>query len=294
MDEYQKICGIYDYICSHITYDYANLNDNSYQLKHTAYAALINGTAVCQGYALLLYRLSLELGFDARLISGDAGGSYLYFLRSEENFSGHTRDADYLSNEVVHAYPMTNSDYDHERGEELENPFIDVPEDAYYYEPVLWAYENGIASGISATTFGASNPCTRAQVAVFLWRAMGQPELEISSNPFADVSSSAYYYKAVLWAYENGVTSGVDATHFAPNGTVTRAQFVTFLWRVAGKPLPNVANPFSDVYSGQYYTNAILWSYENGITTGVDATHFSPGDSCTRGQMGTFLYRAMK
>ena len=117
-----------------------------------------------------------------------------------------------------------------------ENPFVDVRSDAYYYDPVLWAVKNGITSGIDATHFGPTATCNRAQVVTFLWRANGCPEPEKANNPFTDVEPGKFYEKAVLWAVEKGITSGISATAFGPNEGCTRAQVVTFLWRAAGKP----------------------------------------------------------
>ena len=173
------------------------------------------------------------------------------------------------------------------------SPFVDVKESNYFYEPVLWAVSNGVTSGIGNNRFGPSNPCTRAQVVTFLWRACGSPDPQNWNNPFTDVKESDYYYKAVLWAVENGITSGVSATRFGPGNPCTRAQVVTFLWRTAASPDPSSSyNPFSDVSPSAYYYNAVLWAVEYGITSGVDATHFGPNNTCTRGQIVTFLYKA--
>lgn len=173
------------------------------------------------------------------------------------------------------------------------NPFEDVSEDDYYYDAVLWAVKNNITSGTDETHFAPKESCTRAQVVTFLWRAMDEPEPETTKNPFVDVKEDKYYYKAVLWASENGITSGIDETHFAPNDTVTRAQFVTFLHRNEGEPKPTITeNPFVDVKESKYYYNAVLWAYEKEITTGTDETHFKPESGCERGQVVTFLYRA--
>ena len=173
------------------------------------------------------------------------------------------------------------------------NPFEDVSEDDYYYDAVLWAVKNNITSGTDETHFAPRESCTRAQVVTFLWRAMDEPEPETTKNPFVDVKEDKYYYKAVLWAAEKGITSGIDETHFAPNDTVTRAQFVTFLHRNAGEPKPTITeNPFVDVNESKYYYNAVLWAYEKEITTGTDETHFKPESGCERGQVVTFLYRA--
>ena len=172
-----------------------------------------------------------------------------------------------------------------------ENPFVDVAEGRFYYKPVIWAVKSGITSGVDSTHFMPDATCTRGQVVTFLWRACGSPEPETSRCPFTDVSANRFYYKAVLWAYENGITAGIDATHFRPDDTVTRGQFVTFLWRAEGKPAPGGSNPFVDVKQGTFCYNAVLWASANGITSGMDATHFGTNRSCTRGQVVTFLYR---
>ena len=174
------------------------------------------------------------------------------------------------------------------------NPFTDVAEDKFYYEPILWAYYHNpqITAGTSETSFSPENPCTRAQIVTFLWRAAGSPEPETSGNPFEDVQERKYYYKAVLWAAETGVTTGTGKTMFSPDDTCTRAQVVTFLWRFAGSPEPTAStSPFEDVPEGEYYTKAVLWAAETGVTAGTSETTFSPDDGCTRAQSVTFLYR---
>ena len=173
--------------------------------------------------------------------------------------------------------------------------FGDVSETAYYAEPVAWAVDNGITNGTGEGTFSPNNTCTRAQVVTFLWRAKGCPEPTSTENPFADVSGSAYYYKAVLWAKETGVTAGTSADKFSPGNGCTRAQVVTFLWRAEGEPAPiSTSNPFTDVAADKYYTNAVLWAVEKEITKGTAADQFSPNATCTRGQIVTFLYRDME
>ena len=181
--------------------------------------------------------------------------------------------------------------------EPLEKPvFKDVVVGQYYYDPVLWAVNHTpqITNGTSATTFSPDATCTRGQVVTFLWRAKGCPEPTNASNPFKDVISSDYYYKAVLWANEHGITNGTSATTFSPNDPCTRAHVVTFLWRTEGKPTASGTNPFKDVMSGQYYTDAVLWAVSKNITNGTSLTTFSPDSPCTRGQIVTFLYRDMK
>lgn len=174
------------------------------------------------------------------------------------------------------------------------NLFADVNADAYYYNAVLWAVDKGITQGATATTFAPGAPCTRAQVVTFLWRAMGSPTLTTTVNPFTDVSADTYYYNAVLWAVEKGITTGTTETTFSPDATVTRSQVVTFLWRAAGSPTATDASTFTDVDAGAYYANAIAWAVEKAITNGTSETTFSPMANCTRGQIITFLYNFEK
>ena len=175
----------------------------------------------------------------------------------------------------------------------VENPFTDVSENDFFFEPVMWAVSNNVTSGLSATSFGPSKGCTRAQVVTFLWRAAGEPAPTSNNNPFTDVKEGQYYYDAVLWAVENGITTGLNATTFGTNADCNRGQIVTFLWRAMGKPAPTSSNnPFTDVPESQYYYDAVLWAVEKGITTGLSATSFGPNSTCTRGQIVTFLYRA--
>ena len=177
-----------------------------------------------------------------------------------------------------------------------KNPFVDVSSDQYYYDPVLWALDHDpqITDGTSETTFSPNDTCTRGQVVTFLWRAMGCAEPTKSDNPFTDVHTDDYFYKAVLWAVEKGITDGTSATTFSPNDPCTRAHVVTILWRSEGKPAAGSANPFRDVGSGEYFTDAVLWAVKKGITDGTSETTFSPADPCTRGQIVTFLYRDRK
>ncbi len=172
------------------------------------------------------------------------------------------------------------------------NPFGDVKKSDFYYTPVLWAVEKGITSGTSPSAFSPNDPCTRGQIATFLWRAAGQPAPSTSKNPFSDVKKSDYYYTAVLWAVGKGVTSGTSATTFSPSEPCTRGQIAAFLWRAGGSKKPATAkNPFADVKKKDYYYNAVLWAVGEGITAGTGKTAFSPNDPCTRGQIVTFLYR---
>ena len=172
--------------------------------------------------------------------------------------------------------------------------FTDVNTGSYYYDAVVWAVENEVTSGTSDTTFSPNEDCTRAQVVTFLWRAAGSPEPGSADCAFGDVSSSGYYYKAVLWAVENGITTGTSGSTFSPSDTCTRGQIVTFLNRYAGSPSVTASDcDFTDVADSAYYYDAVLWAVENGITLGTSSTTFSPDDTCTRGQVVTFLYRYM-
>ena len=171
--------------------------------------------------------------------------------------------------------------------------FTDVDRSAgcWYHLAVDWAVTNKVTTGLTATTFGPGASCTRGQMVTFLWRAKGSPEPKRTANPFVDVAESAYYYKSVLWALENGITTGTDAKHFSPNATVTRAQTVTFLWRLEGRPQAKTAGGFSDVPSREYFAAAVDWAVEQGITNGVGGGKFAPGNNCTRAQIVTFLHR---
>ena len=170
------------------------------------------------------------------------------------------------------------------------NFFYDVPNNAYYYEAVKWAQEKSITGGIGNGLFGPNQPCTRAQIVTFLWRAAGSPEPK-SMSSFSDVSADSYYAKAVAWAVENGITTGTGDGKFSPDATCTRAQSVTFLFRAIGKLVDSKAE-FSDVLTDSYYANAVAWAVENGVTNGIGNGLFGPDNSCTRAQIVTFLFRA--
>ena len=174
-----------------------------------------------------------------------------------------------------------------------EGGFVDVPDGEYYAKPVDWAVSQGITNGTGAYAFSPEMPCTRAQVVTFLWRAAGSPEPTSAGHPFTDINPNDYFYEAVLWAVEQGITNGMDATHFGPETPCTRAHVVTFLWRAEGKPAAGSANPFSDVPADEYYTDAVLWAVKHEITNGTGEGRFSPDLTCTRGQIVTFLYRAL-
>lgn len=169
--------------------------------------------------------------------------------------------------------------------------FNDVKPGDYFYDAVNWAVEKGITTGTSATTFSPNASCTRAQIVTFLWRASGSPDPKTASNPFTDVAANAYYCKAVLWAVENGITTGTSATTFSPNAPCTRAQGVTFLWRANGSKAASAAASFTDVASDAYYAPAVAWAAEQNVTGGVGNGLFSPDTTCTRAQNVSMLYR---
>ena len=169
--------------------------------------------------------------------------------------------------------------------------FKDVDKKAYYAAAVEWAVAKNITKGTAADTFAPNDTCTRGQIVTFLWRAAGEPTPSGTKNPFTDVKQSDYWYNAVLWAVEQGITTGTSATTFSPNEGCTRGQVATFLWRYENKPTSAAVNPFEDVKKGAYYYDAVLWAVEADVTKGTSATTFAPNDTCTRGQIVTFLYR---
>ena len=167
----------------------------------------------------------------------------------------------------------------------------DVTSDSWYAESVKWALDKGITTGTSNTTFSPDNTCTRAQAVTFLWRAMGALKPTTTVQLFTDVSASEYYYEAVLWAAEQGITSGTGNGQFSPDKECTRGEIVTFLWRAKNTPAPGGSNFFWDVSGESYCATAVDWAYAEGITTGTGGGAFSPDNSCTRAQIVTFLYR---
>ena len=172
--------------------------------------------------------------------------------------------------------------------------FVDVATGSYYEDAVDWAVENGITQGTDDTHFSPDGICTRAQAVTFLWRTAGSPEPETRTMPFTDVPVGSYYYDAVLWAVENGITKGTSDATFSPNMTCSRAQIVAFLWRSEKSPAAGTANPFADVKSTAYYADAVLWAVKEDITKGTTSTTFSPDADCTRAQIVTFLWRCKK
>ena len=173
-------------------------------------------------------------------------------------------------------------------------PFVDIAADAYYTPAVAWAYANDITAGVTELSFGPNQTCTRSQMVTFLWRAAGCPEPTGTASGFSDVAAGSWYEKAVAWAVENKITDGVGGGRFDPNGIVNRAQAVTFLYRAKGAPATTASESFTDVGSGEFYTDAVAWAVANDVTNGVGDNAFAPNANCVRGQTVTFLYRAYK
>ena len=201
---------------------------------------------------------------------------------------------------AVKSYTFKNVTKDHtieaifmkSNGNPQTGVFVDVAEGSYYEEAIDWAVEKGITNGVSSNMFAPNDPCTRAQIVTFLWRAAGSPAPK-SMSSFTDVPADAFYAKAVAWAVENGITSGTGESKFSPNATCTRAQAVTFLYRASGSPAVSGKAEFSDVATNAYYADAVAWAAKKGITTGIGGGLFGSDNDCTRGQIVTFLWRAM-
>ena len=201
---------------------------------------------------------------------------------------------------AVKSYTFKNVTKDHtieaifmkSNGNPQTGVFVDVAEGSYYEEAIDWAVEKGITNGVSSNMFAPNDPCTRAQIVTFLWRAAGSPAPK-SMSSFTDVPADAFYAKAVAWAVENSITSGTGESKFSPNSTCTRAQAVTFLYRASGSPAVSGSAEFSDVATNAYYADAVAWAAKKGITTGIGGGLFGSDNDCTRGQIVTFLWRAM-
>ena len=266
---------------------------------HTVYVFPAGTTFDCRsdGISLMIYAWTLESLNNRTASYFDSGYAYLangnnstdfvpepgvVYLLEETNSMDFAQDM-YIMVEGGASQPETS-----EEPETPANPFGDVAESAYYYEPVLWAVEEGITTGRSATTFVPNDTCTEANILTFLWRAYDEPAPKTAENPFGSaVNTGSYYYDAALWAYEQGM---IDET-FAPNTACTRAQAVYFMWVAAGSPAGAAASAFTDVAADASYADAVNWAVAQGVTTGRSATVFAPADTCTRGNIVTFLYR---
>jgi hypothetical protein len=209
-----------------------------------------------------------------------------YYTENEKQF-----DADQYADSGINDWAPDYNTGIGAGADPYSNKFTDVATSAYYYDPVVWALKNGITEGKTATTFDPTGTCTRGQIVTFLYRLAGSPSVEGVENPFTDVKSTDYYYDAVLWAVQNKITDGRTATTFAPKEYCKRSEIVTFLYRYEGEPAVTGTGSFTDVASGTYYYDAVLWAVQNKITEGTTATTFAPNAYCKRGEAVTFLYR---
>lgn len=317
--DYAKVKAIYDYITNHVKYDNAHLGNNSYLLQYSAYAALCQGTSVCEGYSALFYRMCLTAGVDCRIIKGNANGAhawnivrvdgkyyfadptwdtnfkpnYRYFLK--HNLASHTPSS-------TLGYSISGSDYNAatakaqtanaQQSSTANGKFTDVQDKTkYYFAPVYWAVNNKIANGTSADKFSPNTQCTRGQIITFIYNKYGNGA-KASAPAYTD-SQSGYTVNPTAWAKANNILGGnTSATTFGTSNTCTRAMAVTFLWEAAGKPQVAATTNFSDVPADSYYAQAVAWAVSKNITKGTSATTFAPNTGCTRGQIMTFVYNA--
>lgn len=253
-----------------------------------------NETASTTDYAILIYKQKPDGEWqlfehtyfvESGLTRTPADGEYMVTIRAYNNNYWVDAEHDWLHIDGSPVRFTVTSDPEY-------TPFDDVKPTAYYFEPVIWALNSGVTSGTGEATFGSSAKCTRAQVVTFLWIASGRPEINHADCGFTDVDPDAYYAEAVAWAVQNGITSGTGEGTFDPGKKVTRGQFVTFLWHAFGDPEAESEISFTDVAEDSYYTNAVRWAVEQGITSGTGADTFGPSDVCTRAQVVTLLYKA--
>ena len=229
-------------------------------------------------------------------VSVRAGANQTFTITPNRGYAVSDVKIDGRSIGAVRSYTFENISASHtiEVQFRVRSSFVDVPSGSYYEDAVDWAVANGITTGTDAAHFSPDGICTRAQAVTFLWRAAGRPAPESRTMPFTDIPADSYYYDAVLWAVENGITKGTSSTTFSPDDTCTRAQIVTFLWRSEQSPAAGSSNPFTDVSADAYYADAVLWAVKEAITTGTTRTTFSPDAECTRAQIVTFLWRCKK
>ena len=345
--EYEKVCAIFDYITSHIVYDYDNLNDDSYKLKHTAYAALVNGTSVCQGYATLFYRMCLTAGLDARVITGsdapgysdhawnivrigdlyynidatwDAGQDpeeYYYFLRGQDTFEHHFRDEEYDTASFHAEYPMSATDYDPSTVTPTPEPTdtptpeptdtptpepTDTPTPTPTTKPTDTPTPTPTTKPTDTPTPTPEPTDTPTPTTKPTDTPTPTPKPSSQTKQFTDVQDPTHpYYTAIYWAAREGITGGYKDGSFGINTPCTRGHAVMFLWRLAGSPAPGSTGgktPFPDVPKTHPYYKAVLWAQGEGITkgytTGPNKGKFGIDDTCTRGQIMSFIWRFKK
>ncbi len=326
--DYDKAKAINQWVAQNIAYDYAYFRGDSSTTATTADDVLVSRKAVCGGFANLTRALLQASEIPAVCIHGWAGGdrhawnaAYVdgtwIFLDStwSRPGNGSIYDARYFDASVYflsqnHQVESTftiptqempepgqdsnqtdqgKTDISTDISEETIVDFNDVPADAYYAKPVKWAIEKNITSGTSKTKFSPNATCSRAQILTFLWHASGSPE-PTGANPFTDIKTADYFYKAALWAAEKGMVSG---STFGANTDCTRAMTVEYLWKAVGSPAASYDGTFNDVPASADYAQAVAWAFANGVTSGTSKTAFGSARTCTRGQIVTFLYRAM-
>ena len=271
---------------------------NTIVYAHWTYTGGSGGSG---GYAPGYYIIRAAAGAGGSITpSGDvsvrAGANQTFTITPNRGYAVSDVKIDGRSIGAVRSYTFENISASHtiEVQFRVRSSFVDVPSGSYYEDAVDWAVANGITTGTDAAHFSPDGICTRAQAVTFLWRAAGRPAPESRTMPFTDVPADSYYYDAVLWAVENGITKGTSSTTFSPDDTCTRAQIVTFLWRSEQSPAAGSSNPFTDVSADAYYADAVLWAVKEAITTGTTRTTFSPDAECTRAQIVTFLWRCKK
>ena len=271
---------------------------NTIVYAHWTYTGGSGGSG---GYAPGYYIIRATAGAGGSITpSGDvsvrAGANQTFTITPNRGYAVSDVKIDGRSIGAVRSYTFENISASHtiEVQFRVRSSFVDVPSGSYYEDAVDWAVANGITTGTDAAHFSPDGICTRAQAVTFLWRAAGRPAPESRTMPFTDVPADSYYYDAVLWAVENGITKGTSSTTFSPDDTCTRAQIVTFLWRSEQSPAAGSSNPFTDVSADVYYADAVLWAVKEAITTGTTRTTFSPDAECTRAQIVTFLWRCKK
>ncbi len=271
---------------------------NTIVYAHWTYTGGSGGSG---GYAPGYYIIRATAGAGGSITpSGDvsvrAGANQTFTITPNRGYAVSDVKIDGRSIGAVRSYTFENISASHtiEVQFRVRSSFVDVPSGSYYEDAVDWAVANGITTGTDAAHFSPDGICTRAQAVTFLWRAAGRPAPESRTMPFTDVPADSYYYDAVLWAVENGITKGTSSTTFSPDDTCTRAQIVTFLWRSEQSPAAGSSNPFTDVSADAYYADAVLWAVKEAITTGTTRTTFSPDAECTRAQIVAFLWRCKK
>ncbi len=319
--DYEKVSAIYSYVCQHVTYDSQHDADDSYNLKYTAYAAAINGTSVCQGYSVLLYRLMLEEGIDCRFISGTGngskhswnivklGGKYynldatwdagneqpIYFLKCNENFTGHVRDADYKTKAFYRNYPMGDTDYEKQRKEHTHT-----------YSQTEFEWSSDLLTCIvrffctlgddiqqEACTVTVNEDGTRIASCTFEGKIYTDQIISDTrrvEDIFTDVPAASWYRDYVQYAYDHALMNGVSKTRFEPEGTLTRAQVAQILYNQAGNPDVEEQNRFTDVKSDAWYYRAVTWAAQQSIVNGYPDGSFCPNRAITRQEFASMLY----